>query len=123
MRRMVVAWVGLTGILGGCLPCPVCVTADIDGVVIDKASQQAVGGAAISATEYPKVNARSDEAGRFFLKHKTDLDWIAIVGDRITMTNIQIEKDGYRTEFVDVFGWPPCGPMEVTVELEPETGD
>ena len=117
------ALVGLAGMLGGCFPCPACVTADIDGVVIDEVSKEPVSGAAISATEYPEVNALSDEEGRFYLGHKTDLVWVFIIGDRYTVTDIRIEKEGYRTKSVEVFGWPACGPEEVTVELEPRDGD
>ena len=122
MRRIATALVGLAGMLGGCFPCPACVTADIDGVIIDEVSKEPVSGAAISATEYPEVNALSDEEGRFYLGHKTDLVWVFFIGDSYTVTNIRIEKEGYRTKSVEVFGWLACGPEEVTVELEARDG-
>lgn len=123
MRQITVVLIGLAGLLGGCFPCPVCVTADIDGAIIDKVSNKPVSGAAISATKYPETDAQSDEGGRFFLKHKTDVMWMIFLTDRASVTHLQIEKDGYKTEGIDLFGFPACGPIEVTVELESNADD
>ena len=109
-------------ILSGCAPWIGCVTPDVNGLVIDKDSGDPIARASIKIKEHPTLSATSDENGKFFIKNKKDLILILFIGDRFTFNTLNVEKTGYISQSVDLFGWPPCGPIDITVELEPLEG-
>ena len=103
----------------GCVMLPDCVTSDIDGLVVDKISRLPVEGASVSSRDYPDVATVTDEDGRFFLKRKKDWVLLLPIGDRYIVNHLLVEADGYQNASTDVGGWPPCGPVETRIELEP----
>jgi hypothetical protein len=116
---LVAAAVSLTG----CFPCLGPVTSDVNGVVINKDDKEPVEGARVSSSEYFGLETKTDVNGRFFLKHKIGMVLIVPLGDRITVTRLLVEKDGYRVKAVDLFAWPAGAPVDRTVELEPVEAD
>jgi hypothetical protein len=106
-------------VLAGCVPLPEYVTPDVNGLVIDKATRAPVPQASISLLEHPKGPVQSDAAGKFFLKRQLGLILAFPLGDYVSRDVLRVEKEGYQPASVEIFGWPPQGPVDATIELEP----